>query len=134
MDRETGRSRGFGFVAFAQESSLDRAIQGLDGNEFGGRTITVNRAKERDEMRCVATCVVFFSFFSFFLPNATHAPTHRRNVFFLNRVDRRRHSPLAFSPQATRERRQQRRRRRIRWLSPSREGAPPTTPRSRLFI
>jgi|AntAceMinimDraft_5_1070358.scaffolds.fasta_scaffold62106_3 RNA recognition motif-containing protein len=53
MDRETGRSRGFGFVAFQQEASIERAIHGLDNKDFGGRTITVNRAKERDEMRCV---------------------------------------------------------------------------------
>ena len=45
-DRETGRSRGFGFVEMAEESA-DSAIESLNGNEFGGRTLRVNEARPR---------------------------------------------------------------------------------------
>jgi RNA recognition motif-containing protein len=45
-DRETGRSRGFGFVEMAEESA-DSAIEALNGNEFGGRTLRVNEARPR---------------------------------------------------------------------------------------
>ena len=44
MDRESGRSRGFGFVAFAQEQSMFTAIERMNGRELGGRQITVNQA------------------------------------------------------------------------------------------
>ena len=46
-DRETGRSRGFGFVTFADSSAADEAIQSLNGSDLDGRTINVNEAKER---------------------------------------------------------------------------------------
>ena len=46
-DRETGRSRGFGFVTFADASAADEAIQSLNGSDLDGRTINVNEAKER---------------------------------------------------------------------------------------
>ncbi|XP_044979159.1 glycine-rich RNA-binding protein GRP2A-like [Hordeum vulgare subsp. vulgare] len=46
-DRETGRSRGFGFVWFDNEDSLSNAIQDMNGQELGGRTITVDRANQR---------------------------------------------------------------------------------------
>ncbi|KAF7054488.1 hypothetical protein CFC21_062154 [Triticum aestivum] len=46
-DRETGRSRGFGFVWFDDEESLSNAIHGMNGQELGGRTITVDRANQR---------------------------------------------------------------------------------------
>uniref|UniRef100_A0A803LDQ8 RRM domain-containing protein n=2 Tax=Chenopodium quinoa TaxID=63459 RepID=A0A803LDQ8_CHEQI len=39
-DRETGRSRGFGFVTFDTKEALDAAIQGMNGSELDGRQIT----------------------------------------------------------------------------------------------
>ncbi|KAI3913812.1 hypothetical protein MKW92_051317, partial [Papaver armeniacum] len=46
-DRETGRSRGFGFVTFANEQAMKDAIEGMNGQELDGRTITVNEAQSR---------------------------------------------------------------------------------------
>ncbi len=46
-DRETGRSRGFGFVTFANDDDAASAIEGLDGTELDGRFIKVNEARER---------------------------------------------------------------------------------------
>jgi RNA recognition motif-containing protein len=46
-DRVTGRSRGFGFVAFADSAAADTAIQQMDGATVDGRTIRVNEAHER---------------------------------------------------------------------------------------
>lgn len=46
-DRETGRSRGFGFITMETESELNDAIANLDGQELGGRAIRVNVAEER---------------------------------------------------------------------------------------
>ena len=46
-DRETGRARGFAFVEMSESSAAQDAIRALDGNEFGGRNIKVNEAKER---------------------------------------------------------------------------------------
>ncbi|XAR50263.1 hypothetical protein NMG60_11004542 [Bertholletia excelsa] len=46
-DRETGRSRGFGFVTMSTEAELNDAIENLDGQNLGGRTIRVNVAEER---------------------------------------------------------------------------------------
>lgn len=46
-DRETGRSRGFGFVEFESDDEGKAAIDGLDGKELGGRTIHVSQARER---------------------------------------------------------------------------------------
>ena len=49
QDRETGRSRGFGFVEM--ESGADEAVQGLNGQELDGRNIKVNIAKPKRESR-----------------------------------------------------------------------------------
>jgi len=46
-DRETGRSRGFGFVEMAQDSDADSAIQMWNGKEFDGRTLTVSDARPK---------------------------------------------------------------------------------------
>jgi RNA recognition motif-containing protein len=47
-DRETGRSRGFGFVEMENDQEADNAIQALNGQSFGGRPLTVNEAKPRE--------------------------------------------------------------------------------------
>jgi cold-inducible RNA-binding protein len=46
-DRETGRSRGFGFVTFTEESAAQTAIEEMNGAELDGRTLAVNEAQER---------------------------------------------------------------------------------------
>ncbi|EOD47197.1 RNA recognition domain-containing protein [Neofusicoccum parvum] len=46
-DRDTGRSRGFGFVRFTQESDAEAAIQSMNNVEFDGRTIRVDKASDR---------------------------------------------------------------------------------------
>ncbi|CAJ2679268.1 unnamed protein product [Trifolium pratense] len=46
-DRESGRSRGFGFVTFATEKSMRDAIEGMNGQDIDGRNITVNEAQSR---------------------------------------------------------------------------------------
>jgi len=46
-DRETGRPRGFGFVEMASSQDADAAIREINGSNFGGRTLTVNEARER---------------------------------------------------------------------------------------
>ncbi|KAG6551244.1 hypothetical protein Mapa_007170 [Marchantia paleacea] len=51
FDRDTGRSRGFGFVKFATQSECNQAIQALDGAEFDGRPLKVNPAGDKPERR-----------------------------------------------------------------------------------
>ena len=46
-DRETGRSRGFGFVTFGNEQAMMDAIEGMNGQNLDGRSITVNQAQSR---------------------------------------------------------------------------------------
>lgn len=48
-DRETNRSRGFGFVTFVDEANNQKAIDMLDGKELDGRAITVNVARPRED-------------------------------------------------------------------------------------
>jgi RNA recognition motif-containing protein len=48
-DRDTGRSRGFGFVEMAQEEDAQKAIQNLDGQDFMGRNLKVNLARPRED-------------------------------------------------------------------------------------
>ena len=47
MDRETGRSRGFGFVQMASDADAEPAITGLNGSDCNGRPLVVNEARER---------------------------------------------------------------------------------------
>lgn len=47
MDRETGRPRGFAFIEMEDPSAADAAIQALDGQDFGGRSLRVNEAQAR---------------------------------------------------------------------------------------
>jgi RNA recognition motif-containing protein len=47
IDRETGRSRGFGFVEMEQDADGNTAIENLDGTEQQGRRLNVNEAKPR---------------------------------------------------------------------------------------
>ena len=48
-DRETGQSRGFGFVTMGNVSEGNAAIEGLDGQDKGGRKVTVNEARPKDD-------------------------------------------------------------------------------------
>jgi RNA recognition motif-containing protein len=49
FDRETGRSRGFGFVEMADEDSANNAIAQFNGSEYDGRNIVVNEARPRED-------------------------------------------------------------------------------------
>lgn len=46
-DRDTGRSKGFGFVEFGDDNEAKNAIQGLSGQQYGGRALTVNEARPK---------------------------------------------------------------------------------------
>ena len=48
-DRDTGRSKGFGFVEMASDTEAQAAIAALNGQQHGGRPLTVNEAKPREE-------------------------------------------------------------------------------------
>ena len=50
-DRDTGQARGFGFVEMPDSAAAKAAIQGLQGKELGGRTLTVNEARPREPRR-----------------------------------------------------------------------------------
>ena len=49
MDRTTNRPRGFGFVTMSTPEEAQKAIDGLNGKELGGRALTVNIARPREE-------------------------------------------------------------------------------------
>lgn len=49
MDRETGRSKGFGFVEMKTDQEAQAAIAGLNGKEMEGRSLTVNEARPKAE-------------------------------------------------------------------------------------
>jgi cold-inducible RNA-binding protein len=48
-DRDTGRSKGFGFVEFADNAQANAAMSALNGKEVNGRALTVNEARPRNE-------------------------------------------------------------------------------------
>ena len=48
MDRDTGRSKGFGFVEMGTDAEAQAAIQALNGTDHNGRNLTVNEAKPRE--------------------------------------------------------------------------------------
>jgi RNA recognition motif-containing protein len=48
MDRDTGRSKGFGFVEMGSDEEAQAAIAGVNGTEHDGRTLTVNEARPRE--------------------------------------------------------------------------------------
>ncbi len=48
-DRDTGRSRGFGFVEMSSKEEGEAAIAQFNGKEFGGRNLTVNEARPRED-------------------------------------------------------------------------------------
>lgn len=49
MDRDTGRSKGFGFVEMGSDDEAQAAIQALHGQEHNGRNLTVNEARPRED-------------------------------------------------------------------------------------
>jgi RNA recognition motif-containing protein len=49
MDRDTGRSKGFGFVEMPDDGEADAAIAGLNEQPIGGRNVRVNEARPRDD-------------------------------------------------------------------------------------
>ena len=51
MDRETGRSKGFGFIEMSDGTAARTAIAKLNGQDMGGRALTVNEAKPREPRR-----------------------------------------------------------------------------------
>jgi RNA recognition motif-containing protein len=48
-DRTTGRSRGFGFVEMGDRGQAEKAIEALNGKEFGGRTLNINEARPKTD-------------------------------------------------------------------------------------
>ena len=49
MERDTGRSKGFGFVEFPNDDEARNAISALSGQEYGGRALTVNEARPKTQ-------------------------------------------------------------------------------------
>ncbi len=50
-DKFTGKSKGFGFVQMPSKEEAEAAIEGLNGKEFKGRTLSVNKARPKSEVR-----------------------------------------------------------------------------------
>jgi RNA recognition motif-containing protein len=48
-DRHSGRSKGFGFVTMNDDDEANKAIEGMNGTEMGGRNLKVNEAKPRED-------------------------------------------------------------------------------------
>src|SRR5438876_11424467 len=55
-DRETGRSRGFGYVEMENDAEAQKAIEALNGAEYNSRPLTVNEARPRDDRGGGAGC------------------------------------------------------------------------------
>lgn len=49
IDRETNRSRGFGFVEMPDDAAAEAAIEGLNGKDMGGRSLRVNQARPKND-------------------------------------------------------------------------------------
>lgn len=49
MDRETNRSKGFGFVEMSDDNAANTAVEAMNGKELNGRPLRVNEAKPREE-------------------------------------------------------------------------------------
>lgn len=49
IDRQTGRSKGFGFVEFNDDAAADAAVEAMNGKEEGGRPLTVNEARPKTD-------------------------------------------------------------------------------------
>lgn len=49
MDKMSGRSKGFGFVEMASDEEAQKAIETMNGKDFGGRTLTVNEARPMED-------------------------------------------------------------------------------------
>ena len=49
MDRDTGRPKGFGFVEMSNDAEAKKAIEGLNGKDFMGRSLNVNEARPRTD-------------------------------------------------------------------------------------
>ncbi len=49
MDRETNRSKGFGFVEFNDDAAADAAVEAMNGKDEGGRPLTVNEARPKTD-------------------------------------------------------------------------------------
>lgn len=50
-DRDSGQSKGFGFVEMADDAEAQKAIQEMNGKEVGGRSLTVNQARPQEDRR-----------------------------------------------------------------------------------